>query len=224
MKYIINNIGFKTQKSVQEYAKKILYKNSLDTSLEHDDLMFMLDYFKTFHCEWSQKLGEGIKDIKRTKEVMFGKHRAFWIYREDGTDTDISYVISRIKKRIILREFKEACRELIRPQINEFRKNAFFGKNEIECPLSGEMVTRINCHIDHSSPTFEEIIQMYLKEYPVKKMDKVISTPKDNQLTPVLIEKDISDKFYLFHKKVANLRVLSAHANLSLAKRHRLHL
>ena len=221
MKYKVYGIEFKSKKHVQECVKKILYRGEINSEVNSKELEFMIDYFKTFHWDYINKIGVGIKSIKKVPDAMFGKHRAFWIYRTDGTNTDISYIISKISKRDFLKDFKCACRELTRPQINEFRKKEFGNNKYIKCELSNDMVTMIDCHVDHSSPTFEEIIQLYLKENPIIDFESILSKPKDCQLVSEIIDLNIRDDFYNFHKSKANLRILSANANLSTAKLNR---
>ena len=150
MKYIISNRSFKTDKELQEYAKSILYQNNINSYLENDEFEFMLDYFRTLHVEWHQKQGCGISNIRRVKDYVYGKYRAFLIERIDNTTTDISYIISKIKAKSLEKDFKQALRWIIEPQILAFKKSIFDNSSSsLKCPISDDILRFDNCHADH---------------------------------------------------------------------------
>ena len=121
---------FKTQKANQSHAKTILNETPEGCPLDGDNLAFMLEYFERFHCEWDRKKGAGIKGIDVVKEPFkgYGSYKSFMLRRVDGTRTDISYNIGKIKKINYRRKFIEALRHLVQPQIDEFRSALFSGR------------------------------------------------------------------------------------------------
>jgi len=217
MKYLINKKPFNTQKEVQDYAKEILYKDDVDSFLNESDFDFMLSYFNIFHINGKSKTNN-LQKIKRIKEPLAGKFRAFWLYRFDGTSTDISYLISKIKKDDKFSDFKAACRNIILPQIQEFKLQSFNKSKEIICPISNDILTFYNCHIDHDIPKFKDIINTFVKDNNINDFESLIQKDKDGQLIPIINNEKIKDAFFNFHKKTAKLRVLSVKANLSLTK------
>lgn len=221
MKYKINNIGFRTQKQVQDYAKGILYKDSIGSYLRGDDLDFMLAFFEEFHVTWLDKVGPGIKAIQRVKEPNYGIHRAFWLHRVDGTSTDISYQISWIKKKDYEREFKNALRWVIKPQIDDFKQSSFDGVDHLRCPLTGQIVTFQNCHIDHYSPQFDEIVAEFVKKMGISNFEPQMADSRDGQTKCELANPHVANLFFEFHRSKANLRVLSKDGNLSIAKKRK---
>lgn len=221
MGYSVNGIQFKTKKAVQEYAKNILYRGDIGQPIRGDDLDFMLDFFKTFHHQWEMKEGAGIQHLYRILEPKYKKHRAFFILRIDGSTTDISYRISNIQQQNWKRDFNEALRQTINPQIYQFKDKVFAAKEEVQCPFTGEIVQSDNCHVDHYNPTFDELVEMFVKQKGITDFSEVVSAPADNQMVPTITDSELELEFYIFHKKNANLRITSILGNLSIAKSNR---
>jgi len=224
IKYTINGIGFTNNKSVEQHAREILYNHAVNSHLQGDDETFMREYFRNFHIEWVQKVGTGIQFIRRIAEPNYGKHRGFEIIREDGSSTDISFIISKISKRDFLQDFKAALRIVIEPQVFQFKK-VFFDNPQIlkHCELTGETITFGACHVDHYTPTFGQLAQDFIEFKCFKALDfeRLVAPPADNQTFYKLIDDDVANEFYNFHETRARLRVLSVTGNLSLAKRNR---
>lgn len=179
MKYRIGNIELNTKSEIQKKAKEILYKGELNSNLEGDDLIFMTDFFSQFHHDWEVKKGVGLKAIKRVKEPVYGKYNGFRIERIDKTTTEISYIIGNIQKKNYEREFNQALREVIEPQIIEFRKLAFKDSNIIHCQISGQTINIINSHVDHESPTFKELVKEFISKYEIELTPNLF--PKEQQ-------------------------------------------
>ena len=216
MKYNINNQLFKTDKELQEYAKSILYQNNVNSYLENNELEFMLDYFRALHVEWHQKQGCGIANIRRIKDNVYGKYRAFQIERIDKTTTDISYIISNIKEKPLERDFKQALRWIIEPQILAFKKSIFDNSiSSLKCPISGDMLRFDNCHADHFNPTFDEIVTTFVKKYEISDLSKIVAASRDNQTRAELSDLIVAQWFFDYHKSVANLRLISPNSNLT---------
>jgi Protein of unknown function (DUF3223) len=219
MKHIINNISFKTDKELQEYAKVILYQDEVNSCLINENLEFMMAYFSYLHSEWVQKEGCGIANIRRIKDNVYGKYRAFKIERTDNSSTDISYIIANIKIKNIEKDFKQALRWIIEPQIVTFKKATFSKKSELRCPISNDIIKFNNCHADHFNPTFDEIILNFMNIYEISDLSKIVAPSRDNQIKAELIDDIVAQRFFDYHKSVANLRLVSPTVNLSQLKR-----
>lgn len=216
MKYNINNRSFKTDKELQEYAKSILYKNNVNSFLESEELEFMLDYFHTLHVEWYQKQGCGIANIRRIKDNVYGKYRAFQIERIDNSITDISYIISNIKAKSFEKDFKQALRWIIEPQILAFKKSIFDNSSSsLKCPISDDILRFDDCHADHFNPTFDEIVTSFVKKYEIFDLSKIVAASRDNQTKAELSDEIVAQRFFDYHKSVANLRLISPNSNLT---------
>lgn len=223
MKHIVNQIEFKTDKALQEYAKGILYKDKVPSTLNEEDYLFMYDYFRQYHSGFGQKKGVGILKIWRLVEPNYGKHRAFGIERKDGSTTDISYILSNIKVKESSAKFKAALRRVIQSQIDDFRREAFRGVSFLICPITKEPTTYDTCHIDHESPTFDEIVKGFVDAYKLEDVEQYLAETVDNQtyheLDSSLASKILARQFYTYHFLMANLRVVSAKGNLTRKKK-----
>lgn len=218
-KYTINNIGFKTEKSVQEYAKNILYYGSVNSVLSEEEFNFMYSYFESIHHEWKMKLGNGIKSIHRVLDKVYGKYRSFEIERLDGSRTDISYIIQNIKAPNLKNDFNKALRYVVMPQILEFKKNKFNERKIHICPFTNEEINFSNCHIDHFNPSFDELVNSFVTENKINNLSDVLEPSKDNQTISEISNKHIAELFFDYHLKNANLQAVSVKANLSILKK-----
>ncbi len=217
-KHNIKGIGFKTDKSVQEYAKNILYFGATNSVLSEEEFNFMYGYFESIHHEWKFKLGNGIKSIHRTLDKVTGKYRAFEIERLDGSKTDISYIVSNIKTPNLHNDFKKALRYIVMPQILEFKKNFFQFPVTKFCEFTGDIITFSNCHVDHFEPTFDELVNNFIVGNNITDLKNILEPNKDNQTICKLSDKGISKSFFDYHLKNANLQAVSVKANLSILK------
>lgn len=217
--YQIATTKVKTKTKCQDFAKTILYRAEIGDALEGKSLAFMLSYFETFHHEWKAKKGLGVAEIRRVKEPNYGKHRAFQIERIDGSTTDISYVISNIQKANAGKDFRSALRQVIKPQIDAFRERAFSDSGTLVCPLTGELITAKTCHIDHEAPTFEKLVQVYIRLHNLTDLASLMKLHKDNQTMGELNDPVLAEDFYHYHRQNARLRATSPKGNLTRAKK-----
>lgn len=218
-KYNIDNIGFKTEKSAQEYAKNILYFGSVNSVLSEEEFNFMYSYFEAIHHEWKLKLGKGIKSIHRVLDKVYGKYRSFEIERLDGSRTDISYIIQNIKAPNLKNDFNKALRYIVMPQILDFKKNKFNESKIHTCPFTNEEITFNNCHVDHFNPSFDELVNFFVTENKINNLSDVLEPSKDNQTISEISDKEIAKLFFDYHLKNANLQAVSIKANLSILKK-----
>ena len=93
-KVTVNNIEFNSKTKVQEFAKTILMKYAGNDILSKEDQEFMIAYFEQFHYEWKRKNGVGIENLFIKKSEW--DNNEFWIKRNDGSTTDVSYIIRKI--------------------------------------------------------------------------------------------------------------------------------
>lgn len=214
MKYRVGGFESNSKLSIQKIANRILYEGDLNSVIEGKDLEFMIDYFSQFHIHWKEKRGVGIKAIKRVKEPLYGKHRAFIIERTDNTSTDISYWINKIQKKNYEQEFRQAMREVIKPQIMEYKRTAFETSSILICPLTKSPIHIANSHVDHYEPTFDELIKEFIMKFRIRLTPDLFPADQDNQIIYDINDESIKINFYSFHRERANLRVVSVEGNL----------
>jgi len=221
MKYTVNERKFRTKKAVQDHVKRILHGGSVGELLSGDDLYFMLDFFKRFHRDWGRKKGCGIRHISKVIEPKW-RRRAFLLTRIDGSTTFISSRLSNIQKQNARQDFMQALRAIIEPQIMQFKREAFSGAVELECPITGDAVHWNNCHVDHFEPTFAELASEFIASNNISDFSKLISKPKDMQTHYTLTNNTLVGKFYDFHAEKAKLRITSIEGNLTTANNIRI--
>lgn len=220
--YTVNGKEFPTKGKLEEYAKSILYSGGINEPLTGEDFAFMYEYFKALHVEFDMKEGCGIKQIVKIVEPMYGKYRGFKIVRVDETETDISYKISNIAKKSLFRDLKEAFRQVVEPQVHDFKLRSFAEGNIVSCPFTGERLSYGYSHVDHESPTFHDLVAIFCARKGITEAEipSIISAPADNQLVSTIIDETVRADFWTFHEDNAKLRLLSPLGNLSHAKRN----
>jgi hypothetical protein len=106
--------------------------------------------------------------------------------------------------------FSRACRFTIANRLRDFKKHCF--KNRpVKCALTNEIIEWKECQIDHKAPlTFSVIIKSFII---ANKLD--LSTIKYGAKNGVeyFLDEELAQKFDLFHKEMAVLRVLSTKEN-----------
>ena len=224
MTYIICGLEFKTKKQLEAYAKDILYSGTLNEPVTGPDLAFMYDYFKKMHVEFDMKEGCGLQSIVRITEPLYGKYRGFKLVRIDGSYTDISYILSNITKKNLLRDLKQSLRVAIEPQLNAFKLSQLAENPQMKCPFTSESLYYGHSHVDHHEPTFEQLVSTFVQMHNLddQRIKEVISQPADNQLLSELTDESLKQSFCEFHEKNAKLRLLSPLGNLSHAKNSKL--
>lgn len=113
--------------------------------------------------------------------------------------------------------FISAMREIIRPQLNEYRNKYFYGRTEAPSELSGVMLQfGPDAHVDHIDPSFASIIETFIHHYKID-VDKLTFCKGEDKKDKVM-EAWVNETFYEFHKKHAKLRVASRDENLKRPK------
>lgn len=202
-----------TKKLKTEKCREILYKYSVNENISNEeDIKFLLSIFEN-HSEWCTKKGVGIKSISVIKNQF---NKCFQLNRIDGSFTDISFThcISNWTK---VGEVKKACRSAIRKQIVKFRdENVVFGISV--CPITGEILTKGNTHIDHYDLTFDEMFNLWYVQYDFDFLFSKVNETKDNCVETHFTDTSIIDDFIIFHNEKSKLRAVSKNANLSILK------
>ena len=213
--YTINDEYFKTKKALSDKIRSILYAYEFGHSLNDINLKFMNSVL-AMHPFADVKIGCGVSTIFVRQNPIFKKNREFWIKRTDGTETDFSF-LECLKPTDPLRKFKNACRQAISGDVFVFRVNNLDGGSI--CPITGIALNIHNVHVDHSTPnTFDKIVTDFITSNSINPehviLNSAVCETGDSFNDPAL-----SENFVTFHNERAVLRLVSAHANLSEAKR-----
>jgi hypothetical protein len=213
----VNEAEFKTKKSLREHIRKILYSYSDGQILNTVDFTFMLALLER-HEDPKRKIGCGVDFMYVKKNPVF-KNMGFWLARTDGTETDFSFEIC-LKHETKLQKFKSSCRSAVSDDIISFR-DEFFSKHETPiCEVTGEPINKWNSHVDHAPPmTFDNIVKEFVMEFGIDVEKVPLLTAEDGRVRNELADEFLRNQFRLYHLGVAELRVISKLANLSIVKR-----
>jgi hypothetical protein len=201
------------KKQKTEKCREILYKYSVNENISNDeDIQFLLSIFEN-HSEWDSKQGVGIKSISVIKNQF---NKCFQLNRIDGTFTDISFTHS-ISNRSKVGEVKKACRTAIRKHIVKFRdESVVYGVSV--CPITNEVLTKENTHIDHYDLTFDLMFNLWVVQHDFDFLFSKVNETKDNCVVTCFTDASIIEDFINFHNLKSKLRAVSKNANLSILK------
>jgi len=162
------------------------------------------------HPKYLEKIGCGIKNIKVDKSSF--NTNCFYIVRIDGTTEGFS-----VKECITPKNNKQKAMNAFRNEVffqtDKVKKQFFNDGLEKECPITGEIITIKNAHVDHTKPiTFEKLFDFFIEENNINVFGLEYNNI-DNVRT--LVDRKLADKWSSFHFKNAKLRVVSKKANLS---------
>ena len=129
-KFVVRIQGqtFSTKKSLKEKCKEILnsYKDGVRLNLFDEE--FMIDFF-TQLAKSNKLKGLKIVEVYVRKSKKF-PNLQFWIKREDGTETDISY-LNCISPRKKIDEISDACRRAVESIIMEYKFKHEIGRAHV---------------------------------------------------------------------------------------------
>ncbi|MDP8212335.1 MAG: DCL family protein [Candidatus Zapsychrus exili] len=215
----VNGVKFDTKSALRKYIRCILYKYPDRGILDDNDFCFMLSILDR-HEDPSSKIGCGVQSMEVRVNPVF-KNMGFWLIRVDESETDFSFEIC-LKHQTKLHKFKGACRSAIADDIISFKNDFFFNNNSPVCQLTGGAINKSNSHVDHSPPnTFNDIFNNFITEYGIDPDRVELLTSEDGRVRNEIADLSMRLKFVKFHNNMANLRCISAFANLSIVKRIR---
>ena len=197
-----------TKKEKTEKCREVLYRNKGKVE-SIEDIEFLYSIFEC-HAQWEQKKGCGVDYFYVGKSEY--NNACFFIMRTDGSTTDISFG-SAIKEPSKINKVAKACRTAIEPEIKAFRETVIYGFQC--CPLSGDILTRGNTHIDHYDLSFKELFDRWLNAWEIDNLhDNYVCETKDNECKTYFTDQRIIDDFVSFHNNNTHLRAVTKEANL----------
>lgn len=228
---VIGSRSFRTQSSAREHFKALLHRyqdgQRVSDPDDHADLVALIERFDpVLDAVGEPTKGAGqISHFERRLNTGTGwSTSGFWVVRQDGTETDFSYIDAvNGKPKGLSQDFYSACRQAVAPDLILAKKQAFaqYGddQGQIEYEMTGKMVTFEDAHLDHAWPYFSHIVggfraaRGWARDIPVG----IISAPADGQTTATFLDSTVADAFRTFHHDQAVLRILSREANLQTA-------
>lgn len=210
MPYTIAGKTYRTKKDVTARCQAILYATPVGGMVDMDDAAFLLGLF-SHHTEWTQKHGPGISAI--TTQFNGHETKGFWLIRVDGESIDISFMhaikhLPTARKADLtpqpLIDFKRGAREAIKDQIDEFRSKTVFS-------------TQDGMHVDHAYPrTFDALLFGFCLENGINPL--TVEVVEREGCLHHIIDDEIRDSWWAYHRHYAELRLLSSVDNLKAKK------
>lgn len=202
-------------------ARKAFYKSMLSRyrageRLNGADTMDLLDLLAS-HPKVSEKIGTGVAyfDVRRN-----GKTHGFWIIREDGSETDFSYLKCLNGEPPIKTKVSAAFRDAVAQDVYAARAALFVDRDRVPCAITGQPLSLDEGHMDHQPPyTFDNIVTFFLAQQSLTHGEVAIVDGGDGRTTIELSDPDLVERFRAYHSNVANLAFVEAHAHLSLPKK-----
>lgn len=212
-KYIINGKPFTSQDAIRQHFQSVLQSCEIGIDLAGELLADCLCLFER-HPEFEQKRGCGIASVKVVLNPVFGD-RCFWIYRTDGTHTDISYRHCVTSKKPTQRQaFMAACRAAIAGQVLAFKRSRFSQSPLIKCEISGRLVSESDSHVDHFIP-FINLVEHFVSTRRID-IDAVEYRPKiDGSFVTEFASESLEKQWREYHRHNATLQITHKSENMA---------
>lgn len=206
---------FSTKKSLEKKCKKILNSYKSGDRLNLFDEEFMISFF--MQLAKSKKLkGQNIVAIYVRKSAHF-PNQQFWIKREDGTETDISY-LSCINPPKPIDEIKAACRRAVESIIKEYKfKHVYpttsdLSGQPIQCPDDAE--------VDHYDMDFVELVRNWVSlNGGEEKVHSKINETEDGSEKTEFTDRALVESFIQYHNSNTHLRLITVEENRKRKKK-----
>ena len=211
---LIGRFEFDTKTAATKYVQEILNTATWGDALTgaNHEFVFSLLYR---HPSATEKVGCGIQHFTVNNDN--NGCRCFYIHRTDGTNAHFSYLKS-LKGRDDLRSLVlGAIHRAIDEQIWAFRDKQLQG-GPLICCYTQQPVTRDSCHVDHLNPTFLELYTAWMARERLVLEDLRVSDGSGNEVGRRMTDSSQRDSWQEYHRKNAQLRMLSPLGNLSAAK------
>lgn len=202
----IGDSVFPSKKALENNVRTMIGAYQIGQIVQGHHAVFLLALFRR-HPHADIKIGPGINRIT-VAAGLYGT-KCFHIYRNDGTDTDISWR-ECLTATPHLQKIKAAFRHLIEPQILSF-KQARQQKNTFFCDISGEPLSFTQAHVDHTPPqTFRQLLDDFCAETHTTLDDlQLRNESKDNTFIDELADTRLAREWQIYHGRNATLRLLS---------------
>lgn len=211
----IQDQTFSTKKSLEEKCKKILNSYKSGDRLNLFDEEFMISFFMQLAKSYKLK-GQNIVAIYVRKSAHF-PNQQFWIKREDGTETDISY-LSCINPPKPIDEIKAACRRAVESIIKEYKfKHVYpttsdLSGQPIQCPDDAE--------VDHYDMDFVELVRNWVSlNGGEEKVYSKINETEDGSEKTEFTDRALVESFIQYHNSNTHLRLITVEENRKRKKK-----
>jgi len=163
-----------------------------------------------YHSEFELKVGPGVYRFTVKRHPAYPNTQCVFVERVDQTSVAVSFqnigkTVSQVKRKDRLRALREAVvSQILRYKDGMFPEDGW----EVQCPLTGELVTKSTCDVDHAPPsTFAQLVEDWLKAEGLSLEEIEIHPPPHPkcELRSAILTVSWQD----YHAAHADLRILS---------------
>lgn len=203
---------FPSKKALKNYLGDHVREMPTRTPLEGFDLELAFGVLD-LHYNGIEKAGCGVEMIELRLNAF--REREFWLRRVDGSEIDFTWAKSMDGPLSDRTHVLGALREVIRPQIKEFRRRFFESNRTPVCALTGAPLRDDkHTHIDHHDPLFVEIADGFVEKRGGLEAIKW-GEPRDTSSLANMTDQLQIAAWKSFHREHAVLRAVTKAANLT---------
>ena len=209
---------FATKAKLLDRIRAILYAYPIGGRLSVGDRNFLYALVDAHHPDGGLKIGAGVARIEVRQNQTYRNNREFWIVRTDGTETDFSFM-ECLRPSTPLSKFKNACRAAVAFDVARVKADFWRGKEVATCPLTGDKMTFADSHVHHAGPSdFAAIVQSFIDRNGIDVSAVSLTGTTDGTIGDRFSDPELERRFVEHHRRLAELQVVSAFGNLSVAK------
>ena len=219
--YLVGGTLYRTKKDLTAAVRSILgaYDPGSRLSPEHFDFLLSL---RSAAKPKGDEANVGISAVEVRRVPGFERVSAFWFILDDGSARAWSYT-ETISPPSPLARFRKVCRYAVDDDLRGI-KAAWLRDNASDghfiCSVTGERVPAGKAHVDHVPPdTFTALIKRFVAERGIDVRSVELPGTPDEEIGRQFPTLEMEADWVAFHREHANLRVISATANLSHVKR-----
>ena len=214
----IGSKTFATKQELKTYVQGVL--NTTTKGVLLTGLRFkVVDWVFRNHPSYEDKVnGQDYSISVRTSSGPKKTNKEFYIIREDGSETEFSYVKAITGKRSKITDIKHTLRHLVMQQQWDFKKK-YFEENQdskgcVVCPITNLKMKYKESHLDHFPIKFETIVANWFKENNLTSETFELEDGGDNSVCMIVKDKALEQSFIAYHEQNVQYRVVLAKVNL----------
>ncbi|MFD7913064.1 DUF3223 domain-containing protein [Streptomyces sp. NPDC059752] len=215
LEYWVNGEHFRTQKALRERMRAVMNSYRYDEVVGEADEEFLRDLI-TRHPHYGEKVGVGVGGFVVVRTEW--NNRGLMLVRIDGSDIDISWE-ECLKATPHAQQVRGCLRRAVKEQVLAAVAEAF-AQGPVVCAVTGDGIgSPREADVDHCQPVFEELAASFILEHGG--LEAFVIAP-DNAAGFSVAELENSalvTDWQEYHRKHANLRVVTKHANRSILRR-----
>lgn len=217
----INGETFTTKTSLGKRCKSILNSYKDGDRLTVSDEGFMIDFFTQLAKSYKLN-GMSIIAVFVRKSKMNPKNLQFWIKREDGTETDISYP-KCITPPTKIDEIQSACRNAIYEIKNKYKISQTY---PIKSALSNTIIQNADeAEVDHYDMNFVDLVHNWIQENGgIDYIYSKINETMDGEETTEFTNPNLKESFIKYHNTHTHLRIITLTENRQRKKSKRVNI